>query len=140
MTTNTTPSTASQAPAVSICYDDKFRALLCEVADESVMCETAWEAGLVAYIDAKLAQAAQDKTDYANQLIEDCRKLRDCATAAEAKLEAIRQGAEGLQEYSPAFKVIGGMAKSNDGGWLCKEELLALLQPQHKADESGLPG
>lgn len=174
----TTPSTASQAPAVSI-DTPEFLDLACKFAHES-SCEEFNEveynsarAALVAHIDAKLAHEryeGQRDIHEDNMTILNLKlKADERATAAEAKLEAIRKGAEGLQEYSPAFKVIGGMAKSNDGGWLCKEELLALLQPQEpepepkvkytggpvevritrykladpaqpQADESGLPG
>lgn len=135
----TTPSTASQAPAVSTFDNDEFWKLVIA----SYKGGGNEEKALIEYCDAKLAQAnaaAEDFRHMAFLAANASRKAEARATAAEAKLEAIRQGAEGLQEYSPAFKVIGGMAKSNDGGWLCKEELLALLQPQHKADESGLPG
>lgn len=174
MTTNTTPSTASQAPAVrsardwpedfklengnyyNICttcrqefmgYKRRFTCKVCagqgapstprEAARHNVKTLTARTTELVGEVIAKGMLGVLEECIEMQLTINE---LEARATAAEAKLEAIRQGAEGLQEYSPAFKVIGGMAKSNDGGWLCKEELLALLQPQHQADESGLPG
>ena len=129
---------ASQAPAVSIC-PLKAAGLPAEEAEAFIAAMAKWHFSrpgqeaiekfdaVVAVIDAKLAQAREGgRLDGYNKGWADASltliKAESRATAAEAKLEAIRQRAEGLDEI------------------VVKRDVLALFTTPPKADESGLPG
>lgn len=161
MTTNTT-STASQAPAVSI-DTPEFRVMMKEIMlkaiqtsytnnDSDFVSLAKAEKILIAHINDNLAQAREegrkerDEFARAQQVANgglsafvDHYQAR--ATAAEAKLEAIRQGVEGLARYEhwDAWGA-SGTSKAADGDYVKRDDVLALLQPQPQADESGLPG
>lgn len=118
MTTNTTPSTASQAPAVSAR----------EEARKHVHSLTARTTEMVGQVIAKGMLG----------VLEECiemqlrmNALESRATAAEAKLEEIRQG----------VRECVGFGFDKDGpNWISRHQVLTLFQPQSQADESGLPG
>lgn len=162
----TTPSTASQAPAVSI-DTPEFRELL-----KKYHRSTTWDTKLIAHIDAKLAQEREEAIgtlaiafekmlcaavgrDWspsgisASSLVEELRsrteKAESRATAAEAKLEAIRAAVD-------AAKVMTGEEihkhlewtidfDMNDAQFIRLSYVLALLQPQpQQSGTDGLPG
>lgn len=127
MTTNTT-STASQAPAVSI-DSSEFRQLAANwVRAEHYAHPTpspkveAFRA-LIAHIDAQMVK------DHNRGYTAGYTAMEARATTAEAKLEAMRQGVNSLVGYG-----------DEHGTFVSRAHVLALLQPQHQADESGFPG
>lgn len=131
MTTNTT-STASQALAVSI-NTEEFRKLVSaymKYADSPDMTSghCAWSQ-LIGHIEAQMVK------DHNRVYTAGYAAIESRATAAEAKLEMIRQGVEDLLEY----------ILDHDWGGIPEPvpqiaALRALFQPQPQADESGLPG
>lgn len=152
MTTNTTPSTASQAPAVNAR----------EEARKHVHSLTARTTELVGQVIAKGMLGVLE--EYIEMQLR-MNALESRATAAEAKLEAIRQSVEGLTRWDDNL----GMCPVDYGPWIARTEVLSLLQPQEpepepkvkyiggpvevritrykladpaqpQADESGLPG
>lgn len=136
MTTNTT-STASQAPAVSI-HCQEFHELAMDYRSAGfASLETTQKnyERLITYIDAKLAQARErewkDIWAIADAELEEMQDkinhYADRATAAEAKLEAIR-------------KEVRALLSGDDGDFVDRLKVSALLQPKPQADESGLPG
>lgn len=128
----TTPSTASQAPAVSIADNEQFIDLMHALSSvpSSVYAGSEFSK-VINYIDAKLAQAREEGFEEMRKVIAEnavlmadaCRR----ATAAEAKLEAIRQGVGALPGYW----------LSADGNpsevFHTRTGVVALLQPEPKA-------
>lgn len=95
-------------------------------------------AKLVEYIDAKLSQAKLRGMELADEKVfqPDMDEWKARATAAEAKLEAIRQGVEWLVNPSPSS---GPLWFS--GFVACQDEVLALLAPPTQpGGTDGLPG
>lgn len=234
MTTNTTPSTASQAPEVTIDTPEFARLLLAwhdARVDKSHGTDVSKESdAITAYVKAKIEEAVSKAREADQQAMLDMlgwyhpyerpetgdefktqmdrflnyatdhqqpypvpdqaaiiwrrhllewrfelahlrsvfksyRSMYSRATAAEAKLEAIRQGVEGLTRWDDNL----GMCPVDYGPWIARTEVLSLLQPQEpepepkvkyiggpvevritrykladpaqpQADESGLPG
>lgn len=180
----TTPSTASQAPAVSILQDHEFMRALEAFADtfprsgKEALIDLGKKSdyALIQIIDAKLAQAREDR-DFAIKVMaenmamigevlgvdedeggptaileaierlhagwaDQIGKTREAevrATAAEAKLEAIRQGLENLDRYDADYQRGDGVWLVAKGAYIDRADALAILKhPQ--ADESGLTG
>ena len=139
----TTPSTASQAPAVSILQDHEFMRALeafadtfpCSGKEALIDLRKTSDYALVQIIDAKLAQARErewkDIWAIADAELEEMQDkinhYADRATAAEAKLEAIR-------------KEVRALLSGDDGDFVDRLKVSALLQPKPQADESGLTG
>lgn len=99
---------------------------------------------ILAYIDAKLAQAreegAQNKFDegYAAGF----NTVKDRMVASESRLAEIQRGVEGLTQYTSWD---GNLCETQAGNhpervYVNLGKVLALLQPQGQADTSGLPG
>lgn len=137
MTTNTT-STAIQAPAE---IDIEFINLMsayrhAESAEEHQKARRA----LVDYHDAKLAQARQE--GYCEGSTVGFKGgeyfYKERATAAEAKLERLETEVQALIDDGDFFMGDIQLHALDGIGWV--ECVSAILQPQPKADESGLPG
>lgn len=164
MTTNTT-SSASQAPAVSI-DSEEFRNLLIAARfyGDDPTHYTEGKDALVAYIDAKLAQAREEAIGVlaiafekmlcsavghdwspsgisASSLVEELRSLAEKAnyraTAAEAKLEELQMEVETMLNDAVFF--MSTIELHALDGVALGERLKELLY-QSQADESGLPG
>lgn len=118
----TTPSTASQAPAVNAR----------EEARKHVHSLTARTTELVGQVIAKGMLGVLEEC-IEMQLRMNALEAR--ATEAEAKLEAIRQGVEKLP-WTHQCKLNGYTQWES----VDRAKVIALLQPQPQADESGLPG
>lgn len=147
MTTNTT-STASQAPAVSI-HCQEFHELAMDYRSAGfASLETTQKnyERLITYIDAKLAQARErewkDIWAIADAELEEMQDkinhYADRATAAEANLEAIRQGLENLDRYDADYQRGDGVWLVAKGAYIDRADALAILK-QPQADESGIP-
>lgn len=137
MTTNTTPSPASQAPAVSIGtpeFQEKIAAAAWNLIEEGGSVETTFKE-VFALIDAKLAQARQEvRNEMQERLDTVYAQSVAYVKATEAQLEAIRLGVEGLRWCYKS----GGPRGEREAVWC--DEVLALFTTPPKADESGLPG
>ena len=166
MTTNTIPSTASQAPAsISDCQEYRNAKAVYRTAVYGDLAQAS--ADLDSCIDTKRAQEREEAIgtlaiafekmlcaavgrDWstsgisASSLVEELRsrteKAESRATAAEAKLEAIRQGIEGLKRYLPSVGYPGRLFEEESGIAFKCDDVLALFTTPPKADESGLPG
>lgn len=143
----TTPSTASQAPAVSILQDHEFMRALEAFADtfprsgKEALIDFGKKSdyALIQIIDAKLAQAKLRGMELADEKVfqPDMDEWKARATAAEAKLEAIRMAIDGLARF---YTVGDEPVEYPDSDFLMYKDVSALFQPQPQADESGLPG
>lgn len=121
-------------------------------------------AELIAYIDAKLAQAKLRGMELANEKVfqpdmdewkaraEAMEAARDDAvsaeyaaiaraTAAESRLAEIQRGVEGAEGYwrnAPHYYEVGSLEPQKE--FFLADDIRALLQPHGQADTSGLPG
>lgn len=154
MTPNTTKPADSQAEAVTIDSPEFValkNALIKAGVDSTISgagCDVqlylAAEDAFLEFIDAKLAQASAAAEDFRHMAFlaaNASRKAEARATAAEAQLEAIRHGIKSLQQY---WIWDGHLCETQnqhpERAVVRLDKVLAILQQQPQADESGLPG
>ena len=142
--TNTTESQITSGKAESTIDTPEFRERLYAVRASSLGFDfnetvSAFIAHIEAVCEKDREEAARDKTNYANQCIEDARKMRERAEKAEAERDhwkaiAERQAADpdDLTRYTPAVDPEFGNAyctPNPKGGFLRFADVKLLLSP-----------